>query len=179
VHLLDAERVEQCLLHVDEVAEGDDREAHAVRLARVRIDRGRPSRGRVRVLGVDVDQVVGADDEELVRVDRLAGADDRLPIAGCGIALLVLAGGVRIAGEEMRDDDDVVARGVELAVALPADFHVLDRLVSDGGVARHREDLLLDDADPALGQGGRSEGNEGGKQERAQQAQHEGVSPCG
>jgi hypothetical protein len=87
---------------------------------------------------------LGADDEILVGVERLASADDRVPIAGRLVFGLVFAGRVRVAGKEMGNEDGIVAPGVELAVALVAEPDVLQGLAADGGVGRHGKGLLLD-----------------------------------
>jgi hypothetical protein len=67
--------VDQQLLRLDHVADGDDREMQAVGLAGRRID----------FLGADgahaAAQEVRADDEILVGVERLAGTDDIVPPA--------------------------------------------------------------------------------------------------
>src|SRR5207249_10111523 len=120
-----------------------DRERHAVGLARVGVDRGRPGGDRVRVLHVQVHERVGAHHEEAVGVDRLARPDDRVPVTGGGIGRLVLPGGMGVGGEEVRDQDDVVAARRETAVGLVAHADVLDRPPPGGRVARHAEGLLL------------------------------------
>jgi len=108
VQRLDAEVVEQRLLDLDEVADGHDREAQAVGLARVGVEARRTGRDRIRVLGVQVHQGVGAEDEVAVGVERLAGADDRVPVAGLGVLRPVPARGVRVGAEEVGDEDGVV-----------------------------------------------------------------------
>src|SRR3954463_7166138 len=85
------------------------REGEAVGLAGRRVDRRRSGRDDVLVLRAEVDQRIRRDDEIAVRIDRLAGADDRVPIAGRPVLGLVLAGGVAGAREEVRDEDRVRA----------------------------------------------------------------------
>ena len=94
------------------------------------------------ILGTQVHQRVGADDVILVGIERFAGPDDRVPIARRRILGLVLSGGMRIAGEEVHDEDDVVFVGGKLAVRLPADADLLDHLAADSGVGRHFEGVL-------------------------------------
>src|SRR4029434_6032239 len=98
---------------------------------RVRIDAGGTGGRDVRILGVEVGQIVGTDDEVLVGVDGPSGADDLIPVTRRRVARLIFAGGVRSPGEEMGDENRVVARGVELAVRLIADLDALDRLAAD------------------------------------------------
>jgi len=88
---------------------------------------------RRQALYIQVDQRICAHHEIFVGVDRLARADDRVPVAGSLVVGLVAAGGVRGAGENA-DEHGVVAGGVELAVGLVADPQVLDRLAAHGGV---------------------------------------------
>src|SRR2546426_886877 len=63
--------------------------------------------------------------------------------AGSLVVGLVASCRMRGPGEKVRDEHGVVAGGVELAVGLVADPHVLDRLAAYGGVLRQREELLL------------------------------------
>ena len=140
----DAEAFHQSLLDIDEIADADDREVHAPGLAGVGVH-GRRSGGDGAAGHVEVHQRVGGEDEVLVGVDRLARADDPVPVARRLVLRLVLAEGVAVAGEEMRDQDGIGAVGVELARGLPADLHALDRPAAERRVARHLEDLLLDD----------------------------------
>ena len=86
-------------------------------------DAGRP--GRAHAAAEDV----GADDEEAVGVDRLAGADQRLPPAGL-VGDRVLAGDVLIAGQRVADEDGVRLGGVQRAVGLVGDRDRRQRLVA-------------------------------------------------
>ena len=61
-------------------------------------------------------EVVQADDEELVGVDRLAGADAAVPPARLAIVGAVIAGGVMMAGQGVADQHRVALGGVELTV---------------------------------------------------------------
>ena len=80
-----------------------------VGLARRRIDVARSRRPHAAA------DHIGADDEEPVGVDRLAGTDDDVPPAGLA-RHRVSAGDELIAGERMRDEHRVRALGVQRAV---------------------------------------------------------------
>jgi hypothetical protein len=99
----------------------------------------------VLVVRIEIDQRVGRQDEVLVRVERLARSDDRVPVARL-VVRVILAGGMTGAGEEMRDQDGVRSVGIQRAVALPADLDVPDCFTTDRAVDRQREGFLLDDA---------------------------------
>ena len=107
--LLDAERVEQHRLGAHHVAHGDEREVEPVGLAGRGIDLGRPARAHAAA------EDIGADDEEAVGVDRLAGADHHghqpgLPVTGLS-PMTNWSPRQRVA-----DQDRVRARRVERAV---------------------------------------------------------------
>src|SRR5437667_6931148 len=113
------------------------------RLPGIRIDGRRPGGADPRTLYIQVDQRICAHREISVGIDRLARADDRVPVAGSLVVGLVASCRMRGPGEKVRDEHGVVAGGVELAVGLVADPHVLDRLAAYSGVLRQREELLL------------------------------------
>ena len=102
-------------LRSDHVADGDDREAHAVGLTVVGFI-GRPGRAHAAA------DHVGADHVEAVGVDRLAGADHGFPPARLA-GDRVRAGDVLVAGQRVEDQDRVGAVGVKLAVGLIGDRH--------------------------------------------------------
>lgn len=159
----DAEIVEQRLLHIDEIANADERKIRPVRLARVRIDRGGTGRHDVRIFGVQIDERIGCDDEKLRRVDGLAGPDDRVPIARQFVARRIFSGGMAGAREEMRDQDRVRFIGIQRPVAFPADLHILDRRATRRLVGRHRKCFLFNDhvlreRRPCKRKGGRKKG---------------------
>ena len=95
----------------------------AVGLVRLRVDRGRP--GRAHAAAEDV----GADDEEAVGVDRLAGADERLPPAGL-LRNRMLACDILVAGERVADEDGVRFGGIQRAVGHVGDRHRRQHLVA-------------------------------------------------
>ena len=140
---LDTEIIQQGLLHIDEVANGHQREVGAPGLAGVGVVTGRAGGGDSGVAGVEVDQGVRRHDVIAVGVERLAGADDGIPVAR-GLFTVIAAGGVTGAGEEVGDQDGVIACLVELAIGLPADSDRGDGVTADGGVAWHLEDLFGD-----------------------------------
>ena len=120
---LDPELVQERALGPDHVRDGDHREVGAIRPARGRIER-RGSRGAA----APAEQVRG-DDEVLVGVEGLAGADHPVPpaeaLAGGAVAIvgpeavpgallrgrLREAGCVRVAAERVADHDHIVASG--------------------------------------------------------------------
>jgi hypothetical protein len=63
-------------------------------------------------------EVVQADDEEAVGIERPAGADDVVPPADVVRCVGVVAGDVVVAGERVADEDGVRLGGVERAVGL-------------------------------------------------------------
>ena len=142
---LDAEALDERLLQRDEILDRDHREAHAVAAAGLRIDRRRAGRDDVRIAGVEVDERVRRQDEELVGVDRLAGPDDRVPVARQRIVRGIAPGGMARRREIMRDQDGVRPVAVQPAVALPADPDVPQERPASGRVARQLEHLLLDE----------------------------------
>src|SRR5690606_1679581 len=109
--LVDAEPVDEPYLGIDHVADRDDGKAEAVRFARLRIDGGRPSRSHASA------DDIRADDEEAIRVDRLAGPDHRLPPARLARDRMPV-GRVLVARERMANQYRVRLVGVELAVGL-------------------------------------------------------------
>ncbi len=141
--LFHSEGIDKLLVHAHEISDRNHGKARAVRLAGVGVDGRGAGRSHHRALDVQVDKRVGADDEVFVGIDRLPRADDGVPVAGRLFIRLVAARGVRGAGEEMRDEDRVVAAAVQLAVSLVADAHVLDGLAAHRGVLGQREELLL------------------------------------
>ena len=135
----DAEVAQQRAVHAHEVGDGEEREAQPVRLAAGRVDRHRARRA-----AAAAEQVRG-DDEEAVRVERLAGADEVVPPAG-PLRVAVVPGRVGVAGQGVADEDGVGAVGVELAVGLVGD---LDRRQRRAGVEHER--VVLGEEDDALG----------------------------
>src|SRR4029450_10214945 len=84
--------------------------------------------------------------EVFIGVDRAARTDDRIPVASRRVRRRVLARRVRGPGENMWNEDRVVACGIELAVGLVADAEVLDRLAADSRIRRQGEHLFFDRA---------------------------------
>ena len=120
VDALEAELAQEHAVHVDDVRDGDLREARAVGRAGLRVDRR--GAGRAHAAAEDV----GADDEEAVGVDAAAGAGHAGPPAGVAVVALVAAGDVGVARERVADEHDVVALGRELAARLVGDVHLAE-----------------------------------------------------
>ena len=104
------EVVDEQSLGLDHVGDGDHGERQPVGLAGARVDRRRA--GAAAAAADDV----RADDEVLVGVERLAGADGFVPPAGLRVARGVLPGDVRVAGQRVENQDRVALVRVELAV---------------------------------------------------------------
>ena len=120
VDALEAELAQEHAVDVDDVRDGDLGEARAVGRPGLGVDRR--GAGRAHAAAEDV----GADDEEAVRVDAAAGAGHAGPPAGVAVVALVAAGDVRVAGERVADEHDVVALGRELAARLVGDIHLAE-----------------------------------------------------
>ena len=125
---VDAKLVEQHRLGTHHVANGNDREIEAPRLAGLRIGRSRTGRAHAAA------DHVGADDEVTLGVDRLAGTDHRLPPAGFS-GHRIGACNVMVAGQRVAEQYCVAAVGVERAVGLVGD---LERRKIDAGVELQR-----------------------------------------
>lgn len=108
--LADAEAVGHARLGVDPVFHRDHREARAVGLAGLRMRAHRAGRAEARA------EVVDADDEEAVGVDRLARPDHVVPPAD--LALGMHARHVVRGVERVADEHGVGALGIERAVGL-------------------------------------------------------------
>ena len=126
--LVDAEMVDQHRLRAHHVADGDDRQVEPVGLAGRRIGRG--GAGRAQAAADDV----GADDEEAVGVDDLAGPDQHFPPAGLA-GDRVGVGDMLVAGQRMADQHGVGLRRVQRAVGLVGD---LERRQQHAGVELQR-----------------------------------------
>ena len=124
--------------------DGDGRKVHAVGLAGFRAGRKRTGRP------VAAAQHVGTDHEELVRVNRLAGANVEIPPAGTP-GFRVKAGDMRRARQGVADQDGVVAPGRERPQRLIRHLHLIERETGldlhsaqrDGLGARHAQGRLI------------------------------------
>ena len=93
------------------VGDGDDGQVKCIGLAGLRIDRCGASRTKATA------KHIGTEDEIAVRIDGLAGADQRFPparLAGDGMHI----GDMLVAGQRMTDQDRIGFVGVELAIGL-------------------------------------------------------------
>ena len=109
--------IDQHLLQPHHVADGDHRERHA--------RTGQPVAGLIEAGpggAAAAAQHVGADDEVLVGVEGLAGADHVVPPAGLAV-FVADAGGVRVARKGVQHQDGVGLGRVQLAVGLVGDLH--------------------------------------------------------
>jgi len=106
---------DQHALQPHHIADRDHRKRHGVRAAGRRIDAARTRRPLAPA------QHIRAHHEVTVGIERLAGPDHVVPPARLA-AFMADAGGVRVAGKSVRDQDGVRAIGVELAVRLIGDF---------------------------------------------------------
>ena len=160
-------------LRAHHVGNGDHGKVRAVRPAGRGIVRRRPRRAAAAA------EEIGADDEEAVGVERLAGADHAVPpaqaAAAIGVALLGgeavaraggrgrgrVACGVRVAGKRVTHEDHVVARGRERAVGFVGDADGVELAAAvERERARQVEELGLDRADgPCCGVIFRSRGH--------------------
>jgi hypothetical protein len=126
--LLDAQCIHQPRLRIDPVFDGHDRKVGTVDAPGVGVHVHRPRRAETRA------GVVDADDEEAVRVERLARADEVVPPA------LVLprarAGHVVARVQRVAHQHRVALRGVQRAVGL-----VDERVVAQAGAAAQRQRL--------------------------------------
>ena len=124
VEFIDTVRLEDGELRADDVVHRDAREAGAVGLAGGGVGRGRAGGA------VATAEVVRADDEKLVGVERAAVADEAVPPTGVhffGPAVVgaghgfVGAGGVLGAAQGVKKQDRVAAVGIEFAIGLVSD----------------------------------------------------------
>ncbi len=120
----DAQLVEQQLLDLDHVGDGDDGENQAVGFAGLGIRRGRPRRARAAA------EKVRADDEVLVRIDALARPDHDLPPAGLSVVRMIIPGDVGVAAQGMADQNRIVPGLVKLPIRLIGDVNRPERLAA-------------------------------------------------
>ncbi|EJT84884.1 hypothetical protein PPS11_14471 [Pseudomonas putida S11] len=121
--LLDAQALGQAHLAVHPVFHGQYREVGAVGLASGRVDAAGAG------AAVAAAQVVQADHEEAVGVDRLARADTAIPPTRLAVGGGMVASGMVVAGEGMADQHGVARAGVQGAIGL------VDQFVTGQGAA--------------------------------------------
>ena len=126
-----AQRVDQARLRIDPVLDRHHRKVGAVRLAGGRVGVHRPGRAEARA------QVVDADDEEAVGVQRLAGPHQVVPPALLPLCVVVAAGDMVAGVQRMAHQHRVAGVGVERAVGL-----VDQRVVRQRRAAAQRQRLL-------------------------------------
>jgi len=117
----DAEPVGEPRLRVDPVLDGDEREVRAPRRPGLRMDRRRPARAEA------ASEVVDADDEEAVGVERLARAHHVVPPADVALVAFVPAGDVMRGVERVADEHRVARVGVQRAVGLVGELEPRQR----------------------------------------------------
>jgi len=107
--------VEQGFLRGDNVADRDVRKIRTIGSAGLRVDAAGIGRAKGRA------EHVRGDDEQLVRIDRLARPDQAIPRARLVAVCRVAAGEVVAAGIAVRAEDGVAAVGLRPAIGLVGD----------------------------------------------------------
>ena len=109
---VDAEFVDQARVRIDPVFHRHERKIGAVRLAGFRTNRQRPGRAKTRP------QIVYANDEKTIGIDRFAGPDHVVPPADIAAIVFVMAGHVMRSVECMTDQNRIGFFRVQRAVGL-------------------------------------------------------------
>ena len=117
----DADLAQEGAVHLHRVADREAREGRAVGLAGGGVDGGGTGRALAAAEHVRADHAVA------VRVDGLSGTDDGIPPAARGLLAWVASGNMRVAGERVADEDDVVVLGAFEPAALPRHVDALER----------------------------------------------------
>ncbi|MCY1407735.1 hypothetical protein D9M71_230430 [compost metagenome] len=125
--LVDAQGIGQACLAVDPVFDRQYREFGAEGFACGRVDAA--GAGRT----VATAQVVQADHEELVGVDRLARADAAVPPTGLAIIDAVVASRMVVAGQGVTNEHGVAGTGIERAVGFEHQVIGRDRTTAGQG----------------------------------------------
>ena len=107
---LDAQPIGKARLRVDPILDGNERKFRAVRLSSRRVDRLRTGRAEA------TPQVVDADDEKPIGVERLARTDHVVPPADVARLVGVIAGDVMRRVERVGDEHGVAALAVQRTV---------------------------------------------------------------
>ncbi len=118
---VDTQAIGETRLRVDPVLDGDDREVGTPRLAGGGIVRRGPARAEAAA------EVVHADDEEAVGIERLARTHHVVPPADVVLVTLVVAGDVMRRVQRMADQHGVAAVGIERAVGLVGELERIER----------------------------------------------------
>ena len=140
----EAEMVAQQSIRPHHVANGHKGEGESEGPPGLRVGRG----GAAGALAAAED--VGANDEEMVRVDGLGGADEVVPPTGLGVGQGMDARAMVVAAERMADQDSVVVRGVEAAVGFVAQGEAGQDLAAlEAERLRTDKIMRLDEADLA------------------------------
>ena len=120
VELLDPKLRQEAPVNGVEVADAEHRELKAVALAGRRVDRRRAGRPLAAA------KQVRRDHEELLGVNRLAGADQPVPPAA-PLRIAMVTGGVGVAGQCVADEDRIIALFTQLTVRFIRDLNRPDR----------------------------------------------------
>ena len=166
--LLDAQSIREPCLRVDPVFDGDERKIGAVRLAGGRIDRLRAGRAEATA------EIVDADHEETVGIERLARPDHVVPPADVRRIVGVVARHMMRCVQRVADQHSIVALAIQRAVGLVGEL-VLRQRAAAGERQRRVEacELRVRDADARRSglRGLRRIGGDGGGGERRHREQ--------
>ena len=131
-----AQMIDQHLLQPHHVANGDYRKRHGIRTTRGGVD-GRGSRRAAATA-----QHIRTDDEILVGVERLARPDHVVPPARLA-GFRTDAGGMRIAGKRVQDQDGIALLRVQRAIRLVGHLHRRQRGAAIQGNGVEPDDMGL------------------------------------
>jgi hypothetical protein len=130
--LQDSQAVEQLYLHGHDVPDGHGRKTHGVRFAGIGTQRGRAGRAAATA------QHTGANDEELVRVNRLAGANVIIPPARA-TGVRMRACHMRVTRQSGANQNRIVTRRGKRSQRLIGHIHMIECEARLGFYPRQRD----------------------------------------